>query len=253
MGRGMLWTMNTGAFYWWHFECTEIPWRDPEAHCCAIHPRPSPHVARGVAMGQARQAIAWGPVFWGGPRQLTIWTVGNVIINNIHVTWSNMSASPPRGIPLALLWMCFLFPRDASAAVFKLAQHLLALLLGYFKNEKNLSFWQPKAEKSEERRKHDSGKLSDGDNIDLMMIIWQTNVFVVNSSLFSFNYLLYEILVQLLIGLLENRLARVALSSSSMYVGCNRMTCTSPLGKLRYCVLLPVGSSRNNLNIVIFT
>ncbi len=38
-----------------HFECTEIPWRDPEAHCCAIHPRPHlmlqqdnarPHVAR---------------------------------------------------------------------------------------------------------------------------------------------------------------------------------------------------------------
>ncbi len=27
------------------FECTEIPWRDPEVHCCAIHPRPSPHVA----------------------------------------------------------------------------------------------------------------------------------------------------------------------------------------------------------------
>ncbi len=45
MGRPMLWTTNTGAFYWWHFECTEIPWRDPEAHCCAIHPRPSPHVA----------------------------------------------------------------------------------------------------------------------------------------------------------------------------------------------------------------
>ncbi len=45
MGRRMLWTMNTCAFYWWHFECTEIPWRDPEAHCCAIHPRPSPHVA----------------------------------------------------------------------------------------------------------------------------------------------------------------------------------------------------------------
>ncbi len=45
MGRHMLWTMNTGACYWWHFECTEIPWRDPEAHCCAIHPQPSPHVA----------------------------------------------------------------------------------------------------------------------------------------------------------------------------------------------------------------
>ncbi len=25
---GMLWTTNTGAFYWWHFECTEIPWWD---------------------------------------------------------------------------------------------------------------------------------------------------------------------------------------------------------------------------------
>ncbi len=45
MGRRMLWTTNTGAFYWWYFECTEIPWRDPEAHCCAIHPRPSSHVA----------------------------------------------------------------------------------------------------------------------------------------------------------------------------------------------------------------
>ncbi len=45
MGRRMLWTMNTGTFYWWHFECTEIPWRDPEAHCCAIHPRPCLHVA----------------------------------------------------------------------------------------------------------------------------------------------------------------------------------------------------------------
>ncbi len=38
----MVWA---GVFYWWHFECTEIPWRDPEAHCCAIHPRPSHHVA----------------------------------------------------------------------------------------------------------------------------------------------------------------------------------------------------------------
>ncbi len=45
MGRRMLWTTNTGTFYWWHFECTEIPWRDPEAHCCAIHPRPCLHVA----------------------------------------------------------------------------------------------------------------------------------------------------------------------------------------------------------------
>ncbi len=56
---------------------------------------------------------------------------------------------PPRGLPLALHW-CFLFPRDA---VSKLAQHLLAHLLGYFKNEKDLSIWQPKAEKSKKRRK----------------------------------------------------------------------------------------------------
>ncbi len=45
MGRCMLRITNTGAFYWWYFECTKIPWRDPETHCCAIHPRPSPHVA----------------------------------------------------------------------------------------------------------------------------------------------------------------------------------------------------------------
>ncbi len=60
---------------------------------------------------------------------------------------------PPRGPPLALRWMCFLFPRDASAAVFKRAQHLLAHLLGYLKNEKDLSIWQPKVEKSKKRRK----------------------------------------------------------------------------------------------------
>ncbi len=50
----------------------------------------------------------------------------------------------------------------------------LAHLLGYFKNEKYLSIWQPKAEKKqekEEKRKHDSGKLSVGDKIDLMIII----------------------------------------------------------------------------------
>ncbi len=95
--------------------------------------------------------------------------------------------TPPRGPPLALRWMCFLFPRDASAAVSK--QHLLAHLLGYFKHENYINL-AAKSGKKEEKRKHDSGKLSDGDKIDLMIIIRQTNVFVVNSRLFSFNYLL---------------------------------------------------------------
>ncbi len=36
---------NTGAFYWWPFECKRgLPWRDTEAHSLAIYPRPSPHV-----------------------------------------------------------------------------------------------------------------------------------------------------------------------------------------------------------------
>ncbi len=71
--------------------------------------------------------------------------------------------------------MCLIFPRDVSAAGFKLAQHILMHLLGYFKNLKDLSIQQPKAEKKqeeEEKRKHDSGKLSDGDKIDLMIIIY---------------------------------------------------------------------------------
>ncbi len=55
MRRRMLWTTNTGAFYWWHFECTEIPWRDPEAHVVSFihdhhlmlqHDNARPHVAR---------------------------------------------------------------------------------------------------------------------------------------------------------------------------------------------------------------
>ncbi len=45
VGRCMLWTKNPVAFYWWHFECTEILWQDLEAHCCVIPPRLSPHVA----------------------------------------------------------------------------------------------------------------------------------------------------------------------------------------------------------------
>ncbi len=71
--------------------------------------------------------------------------------------------------------MCFLFPRDASAAVSKLAQHLLAHLLGCFKNEKDFLLasgnQKRKKQEKEEKRKHDSGKLSDGDQIDLMIII----------------------------------------------------------------------------------
>ncbi len=43
MGRHMLWTMNTGAFS--DGILNAQMWRDPEAHCCAIHPRPSLHVA----------------------------------------------------------------------------------------------------------------------------------------------------------------------------------------------------------------
>ncbi len=47
-------------------------------------------------------------------------------------------------------------------------------------------------------------------------------MFVVNSILFPFNSLLEELLVQLLIGLLENRLASVALSSSMYYIAFSR-------------------------------
>ncbi len=83
---------------------------------------------------------------------------------------------PPRGLPLALHWMCFLFPCDASAAVSKLAQHLLAHLLDYLKKKKkkgliHLAAKSGTKQEKEEKRKHDSGKLSDGDKIDLMIII----------------------------------------------------------------------------------
>ena len=45
MVRDKLRTKITIAFYRWQFECTEIPWRDPEAHYRAIHLPPSPHVS----------------------------------------------------------------------------------------------------------------------------------------------------------------------------------------------------------------
>ena len=45
MGRHNVRTMNTIAFYLWQFECTEIPWWEPEAHCHVIHSPTSPHVS----------------------------------------------------------------------------------------------------------------------------------------------------------------------------------------------------------------
>ncbi len=62
---------------------------------------------------------------------------------------------PPRGIPLALRW-CFLFPRDASATVFKLAQHLLAYLLGYFKNERTYPSGSQKRKKARKGGKEET-------------------------------------------------------------------------------------------------
>ena len=42
-GRVMVWhnlrTTNTIDFIDWKFECTDIPWQGPEAHCRAFHPR----------------------------------------------------------------------------------------------------------------------------------------------------------------------------------------------------------------------
>ncbi len=67
MGRRKLWTTNTGEFYWWHFECTEIPWRGPEAHCCAIHPRPSPHVAAWYCKAPCCKDLYAIPGSWKHP------------------------------------------------------------------------------------------------------------------------------------------------------------------------------------------
>ncbi len=67
MGMRMLWTTNTGAFYWCHFECTEIPWWDPEAHCCAIHPRPSPHVAAWYCTAPCCKDLYTIPGSWKHP------------------------------------------------------------------------------------------------------------------------------------------------------------------------------------------
>ncbi len=67
MGTCMLWTMNTGAFYWWHFECTDIQWWDPEAHCFAIHPRPSPHVAAWYCTAPCCKNLCTIPGSWKHP------------------------------------------------------------------------------------------------------------------------------------------------------------------------------------------
>ena len=44
-GRHKLWTTNIIAFCRWQFEFREIPWRDPEPHCHAIHLLPSAYVS----------------------------------------------------------------------------------------------------------------------------------------------------------------------------------------------------------------
>ncbi len=63
---------------------------------------------------------------------------------------------PPMGPPLVLRWTCFLFPRDASAAVFKLAQHLLVHLLCYFKNKITYPFGSQKRKKERKGGKEET-------------------------------------------------------------------------------------------------
>ncbi len=71
MGRRILWTTNTGAFYWWHFECTEIP--DEilrpivvpfihDHHLMLQHDNARPHVARICTQfleAENIQVLAW--------------------------------------------------------------------------------------------------------------------------------------------------------------------------------------------------
>ena len=67
MGRHKLRTMNIIAFYRWQFECTEIPWRDPEAHCRAIHLPPSPHISAWQCTAPCQKDLYTIPGSWKCP------------------------------------------------------------------------------------------------------------------------------------------------------------------------------------------
>ncbi len=98
--------------------------------------------------------------------------------------WSNISASPLGGSLSRYAGCVFFFLLMCRLPFSNWHSTYSRTYLAILKMKRTYPSGSQKQEE-EKNRKHDSGKLSDGDNIDLMIIIWQTNVFVVNSSLFS--------------------------------------------------------------------
>ncbi len=75
---------------------------------------------------------------------------------------------PPRGPPLASRWMCFVFPRFSNwhRTYSRIYWAVLKMKRTYPSGSQ-----KRKKQEKEEKRKHDSGKLSEGDKIDLIIII----------------------------------------------------------------------------------
>ncbi len=120
MGRRILWTTNTGAFYWWHFECTEIP--DEilrpivvpfihDHHLMLQHDNARPHVARICTQfleAENIQVLAWpayspdmSPIehFWDALDARRLWQHVRVPANiqQLHTAieeeWTNIPQS----------------------------------------------------------------------------------------------------------------------------------------------------------------
>ncbi len=75
-----LWSNNTDQFIDVIFECTEIPWRDPEPHCCAINPQPSPHVAALKCTAPCCKDLYTIPGSWQHPSSC----MASILTGNSH-------------------------------------------------------------------------------------------------------------------------------------------------------------------------
>ncbi len=95
--------------------------------------------------------------------------IGNVIIKNIHVTWSNIPESP-LGAPSRVTLDVFSFLVMRRPPFPNWHSTYSRIYWAILKMKRPYPSGSQKQEK-EEKRKHDSGKLSFGDNIDLMIII----------------------------------------------------------------------------------
>lgn len=93
-GMGRCMSTNTGAFYWWHFECREIAWPDLEA----IHPPLSAQVAAWYTAPYCKD-MHTTPGSWNVP--VPVWPEDSLDMSMFVTLWISVDDSVFQFLPIS--------------------------------------------------------------------------------------------------------------------------------------------------------